>query len=417
MKDEQAIIIDIDNTIIDQNTRKAYILQDILGRRDISSIEINKDFALKSIMKKLTHEEQEKFWAEFLSPRHYKGSKGLIIKCYEGCSYALNQMSKKFRIIYVTARPDVDGQKEELLTQLSESNLPMPSTGTNELYLMPLKELPLSHEDFTEKAKKYKLKLIKKLASSHNIFVGIGDTKEDIIAFKSVNIIAIQFSYPSFKQRQFIESDLYFSKWQDIKNAVNLLTDKSNPLAELQQLHIKEYGEWLGDLDSKSRFLLIIDTALFATATSILIRETAFPSSLLFLISIISSIIAMIFCIRSFSSRRIRGIKGGITISLAGRTLTNLWRCLIGYKPIPPGSPIEESEIVRNAKNSRKKVSHIQFFMNNYGTLDPETVMNLRLYELRALNYIKIYGEQWGRRFTFLSIISIFFGILFKCFN
>lgn len=415
MKDKRAIVVDVDNTIFDQNTRKAFIMQDVLGKREISLTEISKDFTLSSIMKRLRQDEQEKFWVEFFSPGHYRGAKGLNIECYKDCSETLNLIAQKFRIIYVTARPDIDRQKEELLGQLSYFNLPMPSPNGHELYLMPAKELPLSHKDFAEKARKFKYEIIQHLASIQNIFAGIGDQEEDIAAFKSADLIAIQFNAPSFGQSQFQDSDLCFSNWQDIRNALDLLMVEDNPLSDLRQMHLREYADWLGDLDSKSRLLLVIDTALLATSM-IWLREASFPDSLPFLVSSVSSVIAMVFCIRSFSSRRIRGIKAGSTVAMAGAELLNIWKCLIGSKPIPPGSPIEEAEIVRNGRDSRKKVAHIQFFMNNYGTLDPESVINMRLLELRALNYVKMFAEQWGRRFTFFTIVIIFEGLLLHYF-
>ena len=55
--------------------------------------------------------------------------------------------------------------------------------------------------------------------------------------------------------------------------------------------------------------------------------------------------------------------------------------------------------------------------MDNYGTLDPAVVKNLRLFELRALNYVKIFGEIWGRRFTFLGMLVIGIGVTISVFG
>jgi hypothetical protein len=166
----------------------------------------------------------------------------------------------------------------------------------------------------------------------------------------------------------------------------------------------------LGDLDSKSRLLLVINTALLATSMIWLDGNIQYKHA--FWVSSVTSMMAMVFCIRSFSSRRIRGSKKGSTVILAGKEILNIWRCLIGSKPIPPESPIEEAELVFQSRKSRQKVAHIQFYMDHYGTLDPETVLNLRLFELRQMNYVKIFGEQWGRRFTFITIVIILEGIL-----
>jgi hypothetical protein len=58
------------------------------------------------------------------------------------------------------------------------------------------------------------------------------------------------------------------------------------------------------------------------------------------------------------------------------------------------GDAIDESFAVRKAAPNEKRGAHLEFFYGRYGTYDPEAIRNIRLLELRATNYDKLYAER-----------------------
>ncbi|HKZ43355.1 MAG TPA: HAD family hydrolase, partial [Candidatus Hodarchaeales archaeon] len=336
------LIIDVDNTLLDQSPRKAAIIQDVIGRREIGIDSVYRDFSLNAVMGDLEPDERGLFWEEFLSPKHYEGSHGPNIKCFTGCSRTMNKLAEKFAIIYVTARPDVAGQKEELIRELKSFGLPLPKNRECELHLMPRTAGLDSHEIFCRYAKEFKQRKIAEISSQYEVIAGLGDTEDDIAAYKSIDILAIQFQDGHYVETRISKADLYFRNWDDIAVALQLYCGTSSPLSNLLELHIKEYGGWLSDLDSKSRLLLIIDTALFAVCFNWLDKVGTPTLRYLLAGCGLLSALAMVFNIRAFASRRVRGERAGDIISMGW--YRNVFCCLLGRKPVPPGSPIAYAE-------------------------------------------------------------------------
>jgi len=70
-----------------------------------------------------------------------------------------------------------------------------------------------------------------------------------------------------------------------------------------------------------------------------------------------------------------------------------------------PNDAIREYEALKLADEATKTRAHTRFFRDRYKTLNPDSLLNMRLYEMRAANYAKVYPERISSKLLVFAIV------------
>jgi len=104
------------------------------------------------------------------------------------------------------------------------------------------------------------------------------------------------------------------------------------------------------------------------------------------------------------TSRRTSGPSTGIVI------LANIkqWFSILIGRPkswqSKPDDAISFYHSLIENTDEKKARAHYDFFIKEFGTYDPESLANLRLFQLRSANYSKVYAETIASRLLMVSI-------------
>ncbi|MGM0687037.1 MAG: 5' nucleotidase, NT5C type [Promethearchaeati archaeon] len=423
----KTIVVDIDNTIIDQVPRKIKILNNI-GVPDVDEEVIRHDFNLDTV---LHGANRRAFFKVLLGPDLQQD-----LTAFPGASKYLNELAKDYRIVYISARPS---SQQSLTTGLLERlGFPKPDEENVRLALWPLRQDigNLSDNEVNSESLEWKRGYISGLVSSEQVVAAISDTSDDVSAFATLGVPSILFhshGEPKYLRSEinqkidnpFVSESIQFaSDWQRVASLVRALDRSEEELATLVTTHSAEYASFLSDLDAKARLLLIIATFLGASfftilwhAVSLLGPSLSRTSAILCLVlgaagglGLAASLLAMTFSIRAFGSRHTRGTTAGRLISLGrvGFFFRNFIPIISGRESSPPGSPVEEAQLAsRDQGSGLRRLTHLAFFQRHYGTYDPALIRSQRMLDLRAMNYGKIYPEIYARNMLFVAIALV----------
>lgn len=425
---KKTIIVDIDNTIVDQVPRKKEILK-ILKMTDTDEKVLREDFDLHSILHGTNRAAFMKF---FLGPERQE-----CLTAISSSVEALNRLKNDYHILYLSSRPKV--QEEITIQLLKRLGFPEPDGDEIQIVLWPAEYDigEFTEDDINSRSLEWKRKHISQYASQKPVLAGISDTPQDVSIFANLGIPSILFhshgeesdlrkNIEEIIRNKFISKSVKFiSAWQQIPYIVKTLDKAEKDLADLVRMHTNEYTSFLGDLDAKSRLLLIIATFLGASFFGISWYAYYQLGSLQYIVSkilgwtlsviggigLISSLLSMAFSIRAFGSRHTRGASIGTMISIEHwkRFFGKFFPILFGKEIYPPGSPIEEANLAREEKGlPMRRLTHLAFFQRHYGTYDPVLIRNQRMLDMRALNYEKIFPEVYARRLLLLGLVLMF---------
>jgi len=426
----KTIVVDIDNTIVDQSSRKLAILRS-MNRQTITADELQHDFHLTSLFKEDSI-ARATFFGKLLGP-DFQDSLTAMPQAVE----ALNQLKDKHRIIYLTSRPE--SQKDITSQLIVRLGFPGVNEDDVKIEMWPLEcEIDdLSYEQSCREALDWKKCLISRYASDNEILVGIDDMPENVSIFANLGIPSILFASHGTREqlceelkagienRLVRDSVLIIDNWKDAHTAIEGLDSAEDTLKELVGVHTTEYVSFLGDLDAKARLLLMTASFLGTAFLGIIWKmaptvgrySNKVPDVCSWILLVLSSIgvflcsSSIIFSIRSFASRHTRGHGLGkpITVTEVSKFLKHTLLMFIGRPICPTESPIEDAMLARTAQGKpQQRLAHLGFFQRNYGTYDPELIRNQRMLDMRALNYEKIYPEAYARRTLMLSLCLIF---------
>lgn len=415
----KTIMVDIDNTLVDQVPRKKQILSE-LGHTDVTEETLREDFDLQSVLGSggLT---RATFMKDLLGPGFQES-----LVAFPRSVDALNELKNEYNIVYFSIRPK--DQEEVTIHLLQRLGFPSIDGDKVVIALWPIEDNigTLEEGQIKQQSSEWKCQFASEYVCHKPVLAAISDTPEDVSIFASLGIPSILFNshgnpdelrsqVAQIIQSEFIsESIRFISTWEEIPDIIRTLDKSEVELLQLVATHTTEYTSFLRDLDAKTRLLLVIATFLGASFFGI--SWHAFPqfaSSTLYKIlgvsagfGLIFSLLAMVFSIRAFSSRHTRGSAAGEVISLKG------WRMffdiLRGQEVRPGGSPVEEAEAARQGKGPTGRLAHLAFFQHHYGTYDPILIRNRRMLDMRALNYQKIYPEVWARRMLIAGLVLVF---------
>jgi len=119
------------------------------------------------------------------------------------------------------------------------------------------------------------------------------------------------------------------------------------------------------------------------------------------------SVLSLLYSIRSITSRRTSGPSSGIAI------LANIkqWFAILIGRPsswqFKSDDAIASYKKLLKSPDEIKAKAHYDFFIEQFGTYDPESLLNLRLFQLRAANYSKVYAETIASRLLLIAILLI----------
>lgn len=425
---KKTIIVDIDNTIVDQVPRKKKILNN-LRITDIDEKVLREDFDLHSVL----HGTNRSAFIKFLLGPELQE----CLTAISGSVEVLNRLKNDYHILYLSSRPKV---QEEITIQLLKTlGFLEPDRDEIEIGLWPVEYDigELSEGEINSRSLEWKRKFISEYASQKPVLAGISDTPEDVSIFAKIGIPPILFhshgeenelrkKIEEITRNEFISKSIEFvSDWQQIPYILAALDKAEEELAGLVRMHTNEYTSFLSDLDAKARLLLIIATFLGASFFGISLRAFSqvgssqckvseilvWALSMIGGIGLIFSLLSMAFSIRAFGSRHTRGVNIGKMVSLESwkRFFGKFFPMLFGKEICPLGSPIEEANLARKEEGlPMRRLTHLAFFQKHYGTYDPVLIRNQRLLDMRALNYKKIYPEVYARRMLLIGLVLMF---------
>ena len=333
-----AIIVDLDNTIIDTAERKNKIINKKLKiKTKIEDIKL--DYDLISILggKKTT---AFKTFFKILSSEN--GILNYPASIFQNAKETIDHwLSSGMKVVIVTARP----AKLKNATKKELKNLGF----NNDIDII----MPDDPDFDLDKSLQFKFETIKQLQKDYSILCTIGDRSEDIEAGIKAGIPTILLEST---QEKILKKNPCGHKnckdWFEIFREIALLKQNKENIDKLRDSYIEQYAKWLSDLDNKSRINATIGIGLSALTGSILVKGNNNSTITIIIISIafLFSILSIIFSIKSMTSRYTSGnkagkkIKGEKTIKMFQHALYILFN-IKSFKYIHKNDPVKEFDI------------------------------------------------------------------------
>lgn len=405
------IIIDVDNTIIDQDSRKLRILKETLRLDSLDINEIRKSFDLEGFL--INKDLKNTFWNDFFSSKYNTVE---YLNPIPWSQWAIQKIAEKgYKIIFISGRP-IRNDSEENEFKDTLINFGFYKEGMEIIVMRVEKSFddPGKADDAMKEFKEIQIEKICKTAQEP--IIGIGDTPDDISVYSKFEIYSLLFrNYFSAKdviditglsKFEFLE----IQSWRDVPLVIESLCGSEETFDEIIKIHIGQYSSYLGDLDQKNNIQLVIS---FFVGTALLwLWSKEMPGANTSFVALIISglcgvFLSILFSIWGYASRYSRGVHSGQIIK--GKFLKDLASILLGRRIIHEKSATEDAIVLRKMSTQKKKMAHLIFCKERYDAIDPVIARNELLYDLRSINYQKIYPEYLAR--TFL-IIALFIALI-----
>lgn len=406
-----AIVFDIDNTIIDTAVRKLAILKNLIEPNvlNIGIEDIRTDFHLTTLLDGNARHELERFYSILNSDRGIRYFQAPAIK---DAISVLNALLKDgYAIIALTARHE--GLRSATLEELKRLGLDLDTT---ELIMLP--QTVDLHEPLFDELYDFKSRSLIDISKQYEILAYVGDRDSDAIAAIKASVrpfILISSStneeLDNLKQ-QYPQIEIY-KNWDEIYRKIKHIKSQLIEFKNLRNNIVNQYGAWLRDVDEKCRVTVMISTLLVGIAGNQILAGATTFSKIFLIIAFISALGALIFGIRGYTSRHTSGTRARQPISSGIKQ----WFAYLFNTPKSwfylPGDPIDDREKMLSLPQNIRSKADEAFFLKQYKTLDPDTIYNIRLYDLRAVHYSKVYGERIASRLLTFGILSMFLWLIF----
>ena len=403
-----SIVFDLDNTIVDTAIRKQKILKHEFNI-DISLEDIKKDYYLLKCFGNKESATYKRF-AEILdSPNGVTTFKADV---FPNSITILNKLAADgYKIIIVSARPEflIQETKDELV-----------ALGLNlvsvEIYLND------SGNKTSDEGSSYKKRMISDLLQTEKILAVVGDRLSDMYAAKDNHLPAILFNAFEEEMAYFSNAAGFFiqNDWIDIYNTLQKLREGNEQIEELRLKMIDQYASFLGDLDNKIILNVTVGVGVMGVSGAIINQKISFAdplqvfTSLLLLVAFLSALVSLLYSLQSVTSRHTSGSKAEQPISVKIYNAINIlmpnW--FQKYKYVDEKDPVKFYEELKVKSEVEKKNAHIAYFQETFGTYNPDALLNMRLFALKATNYAKIYPERISTKLLSLSILLISIWVL-----
>lgn len=190
-----------------------------------------------------------------------------------------------------------------------------------------------------------------------------------------------------------------------------------NGLADVRKTMTTQYAGWLKDLDEKCRITVMIATLIIALAGAQLAqqREAGHPEVLA--LALLLSLLALIYGIRGYTSRHTSGHRAGGAVQTAAKQWIGYFLDWPKSWQNIPGDELAKFNELKGQTPEQQASAHIEFFTSIYGTAQPEAIENLRLYELKAANYSKVYCERLASKLLILAVVVVCIWVFLSSFS
>lgn len=411
---QRAIIVDVDNTLIDTAIRKFSLLLALAPERStgVTIENVRSDYELVRILGPTGSTQSENFFRELDTAQAIEKHPAPAVPSAKA---ALDELAHRdYAIVAVTSRGPA--LHDATLRELEAASLPV-----SRLLTVPD---GVSREQVCE-AKTHLLAL---LQSEYEIVSVIGDRPSDIFAARAHGIPAILLTTtvsPAEKTRlhdEPFELIANVPNWQNIPSLVEAIERGSPALNSLRQEMISNYTDFLKDLDAKANICVLISAALSAVSGQILHVHLVelkkhlaiFPILQTVLLSLAfgAAMFSLAYVIQAYTSRRTSGEHTGKPT----RIVLKQWLgTFLGHPEAwirDHLDAVHDNEALRQASVAAKTQAHVRFFFRRYHSIDSDIIKNLRMFELRAANYRKVYPERAASK---VLRLAIFFMFLWMC--
>lgn len=403
----KAVLIDIDNTLVDTAVRKKGLLSKLLGM-EIELSDVKKDFWLSKYLGSQESEVHKKYFTSLESEEVLREIPvPLIDKSVLDVISWLNK--NEIKAIYISSRDSklYDATKIELTSlgiEIGDDNLKLLSSFAR-------------NGNYEIDCELKKAEAIRYLLNEFTILALVGDRPSDVLAAKSNNIpsILIKTTVSEAEEakldKEFHNGDVVgFTKcnsWAEIGIAIDRYHLGQTGMMAMRDEFISQYASWLGEIDQKILITVTISSIITAASGSTLLEHKG-PSQISWLLALVffMAVLSVLYSIRGFTSRRTSGLSSGRIIPFNFRQLFSI---LIGYPSswaYQAGDAVDQWHKVKNGGQAYQATSHLWFFHERYKTLDINALKNIRLFELRKANYEKLYAERIASGFLMLSVFA-----------
>lgn len=412
MQKDKTIIVDIDDTILDLSERRYQLFKRHFPKAQAVEKDIRRDAKLEFIGDRNLAPAKQ-FLADFSNPDIVSA---IPLKPISGSIEALSGLIKQgINIDFVTSRHV--SLRQDTIESLSKAGL---QTGDYDLHMYE-GEVSLDPRDEASELA-YKIQQMEKITESHDVIATVGDRLSDMRAAISVKIPAILLT-TTIKSGEWEELKLAYhvglvrcDSWSEALINIGHFQSGSLQMADLRRSFTEQYSSWLQNLNGLSGMDLTVATILAAFSGQALLNSNLhIVSRSLAIIPLILSFLAIIFAIRAFTSRYTSGSNTNRAIvPILKQVLSILIDSDKEGAKYRKGDAIDEYIMLRKQNTSAQTRAHLDFFYKRYGTHNPNALLNLRLYEMRAVNYAKAYAEHlsstlliWGISFSVIWIIGV----------
>lgn len=400
-----AIVVDLDNTVFDTAVRKHSILSHLLEEFGVtvSLDEVRKEFDPSCLLSRANSSDvtPEFFFSQLNSINGIQQHQAPV---FEGAAEALKNLAKLGCKVFILTTRSED-LREATLKELESAGMV-----TDISQLLMFSESASNGEPDEEAIFEFKKNKLAEISKDYAILAAIGDRPHDIQSAAALGIFPMLFTSTMSEDEIQKLKDTKISlrtcfSWNDILDALNFKNSGETNIADLRKTLISQYAGWLKDIDEKCRVTVMISTLLVALAGNQLIQEQHSILKWLVAAPLLVALLALIFGIRAYTSRHTSGHRARETIGITPKKAISYLLGVPKHWQYEDEDEIGENEALRQATLSTQSAAHLKFFLSKYKTLDAGAISNLRLYELRASNYSKLYGERAASMLLILGVV------------
>ena len=286
---------------------------------------------------------------------------------------------------------------------VSENDLQMPSAQQN--------SQPMGDQAATD----FKQKELAELAKDYDVIAAVGDRPSDISAGLAQQIpgILLRTTLSKEQVRGYADNRQVHicETWVAVAAALQLIDAGRRDSRALRDTLSSQYALWLRDIDEKCRTVVTVAAALSAISGHYLLDPAVPPYfSILALFAFLCSVLSMVYAIRGFTSRSIS--HGAIPV----RTHLGQWFSILLGVPARwmriTGDAIDQYEELKKATELDQSRVHLHLLFRRYPTLDADARLNLRLFELYAANYAKLYAERLASQLLIIAVVVMVVAVI-----
>lgn len=410
MKENDTVIIDIDDTILDLGERRYQLFKRHFPKVQAMEADIRRDVSLEFIGDRNSAPARH-FLTEFSNPDIVSS---INLNPIPGCVEAINGLIKQSIHIalitsrHISLRKDTIESLERIGIHSKDYDLFMHENNS-----------PLDPKEHNSEVI-YKTNQMEKITASNNVIAAVGDRQTDIQAAINARIPAILLT-TTIKAEEWEQLKLNnhvglarCDTWSEVLLNIGHFQSGSSQMAELRKSFTEQYSSWLQNLNGLSSIDVTIAAILAAFSSQAVLNTTLHIVSRCFaIIPLIIALLSIIFAIRAFTSRY---TSGSDTNKAIVPVLRQVFSILIDSNreasKYRKGDAIDDYVTLRKKNIAAQARAHLDFFFKRYGTHNPSALLNLRLYEMRAVNYSKAYAEHMSSTLLVWGIVLIVFWVV-----